>query len=76
MGEDSIISSTSKNKEIIFHIRFHILPNIMLTQTNSKRNIILKTKIIKYGYLNQIKIYFWRKVYLLIKTFLKKQNKL
>ena len=28
MGEDSIISSTSKNKEIVFHIRFHILPNI------------------------------------------------
>ena len=23
MGEDSIISSTSKNKELVFHIRFH-----------------------------------------------------
>ncbi len=44
VGEDSIISSTSKNKEIIFHIRFHIMPNINITQTNSKRNIILKTK--------------------------------
>ena len=44
MGEDSIISSTSKNKEIVFHIRFHILPNIILTQTNNKKNIILKTK--------------------------------
>jgi len=43
-GEDSIISSTSKNKEVIFHIRFHILPNINITQTNSKRNVILKTK--------------------------------
>jgi len=43
-GEDSIISSTSKNKEIIFHIRFHILPDINITQTNSKKNIILKTK--------------------------------
>ena len=44
MGEDSIISSTSKNKEAVFHIRFHILPDINITQTNSKRNIILKTK--------------------------------
>ena len=41
-GEDSIISSVSKNKEIIFHIRFHILPYVNITQTNSKRNIILK----------------------------------
>ena len=44
VGEDSIISSTSKNKEVIFHIRFHILPSINITQTNSKRIIILKTK--------------------------------
>ena len=43
-GEDSIISATSKNENIIFHIRFHILPNISITQTNSKKNIILKTK--------------------------------
>ena len=43
-GEDSIISSTSKNKEIIYHIRFHIMPNINITQTNSRKNIILKTK--------------------------------
>ncbi len=43
-GEDSIISSISKNREVIFHIRFHILPNINITQTNSKKSIILKTK--------------------------------
>ena len=43
-GEDSIISSTSKNKEVVFHIRFHILPNILITQTNNKRSIILKTE--------------------------------
>jgi len=43
-GEDSIISSTSKNREVIFHVRFHILPNINITQTNSKKKIILKTK--------------------------------
>ncbi len=43
-GEDSIISSISKNKEIVFHIRFHILPNILITQTNNKRSVILKTE--------------------------------
>ena len=43
IGEDSIISSTSQNKEIVYHIRFHILPNINITETNSKRSIILKT---------------------------------
>ena len=43
MGEDSIISATSNNREVIFHIRFHILPNINVTQTNSRKNIILKT---------------------------------
>ncbi len=44
IGEDSIISATSKNKEVIFHIRFHILPDINITQTNSKKNIIFKTR--------------------------------
>ena len=44
LGEDSIISATSKNKEVVFHIRFHILPDINITETNSKKNIILKTK--------------------------------
>ncbi len=43
-GEDSIISSTSKSKELVFHIRFHIFPNILITQTNNKRSIILKTE--------------------------------
>ena len=42
-GVDSIISAISKNKEVIFHIRFHILPNINITKTNSKKSIILKT---------------------------------
>ena len=44
IGEDSIISATSKNKEVIFHIRFHVLPDINITQTNSKKNIIFKTR--------------------------------
>ncbi len=43
-GEDSIISSTSKNKELVFHIRFHILHNVLITQTNNKRSVILKTE--------------------------------
>ena len=43
MGVDSIISATSTNKEIVFHIRFHILPTINITKTNSKKSIILKT---------------------------------
>ena len=43
-GEDSIISSTSQNKEIVYHIRFHILPNILITQTNNKKSVILKTR--------------------------------
>jgi len=43
-GEDHIISSISKNYEVIFHIRFHIMPNINITETNNKRGIILKTK--------------------------------
>ncbi len=42
-GEDLIISSISKNKEVIYHIRFHVLPNINITQTNSKKSVILKT---------------------------------
>ena len=43
MGVDSIISATSTNKEVVFHIRFHILPTINITKTNSKKSIILKT---------------------------------
>tara|TARA_Y100001970_G_scaffold166351_1_gene203442 strand:- start:6657 stop:8207 length:1551 start_codon:yes stop_codon:yes gene_type:complete len=44
VGEDSIISATSLNREIVYHIRFHIIPGITITETNSKKNIILKTK--------------------------------
>ena len=43
-GEDHIISSIPKNQEVLFHIRFHIMPNINITETNKKRGIILKTK--------------------------------
>ena len=43
-GEDHIISSISKNHEVVFHIRFHIMPNINITETNNKKGVILKTK--------------------------------
>jgi len=43
-GEDHIISSIPKNQEVLFHIRFHIMPNINITETNKKRVVILKTK--------------------------------
>ncbi len=43
-GEDHIISSVSKNQEVVFHIRFHIMPNINILETNKKRSVILKTE--------------------------------
>ena len=43
-GEDHIISSIPKNYEAFYHIRFHIMPSISITETNKKRSIILKTK--------------------------------
>lgn len=43
-GEDHIISSIPKNKDIVFHIRFHIMPDINITETNKKQFIILQTK--------------------------------
>ena len=43
-GEDSIISTIAKNPKEIFHIRFHLMPNITATQTNNRKNVILKTK--------------------------------
>ncbi len=43
-GEDNIISALPKNQEIVFHIRFHLLPSINITETNKKQIMILKTK--------------------------------
>ena len=43
-GEDHIISSIPKNNEVVFHIRFHIMPDINITETNKKRIVIIKTK--------------------------------
>ena len=43
-GEDSIISLKSTNSKTVFHIRFHLMPDITTNITKNKKNIILKTK--------------------------------
>ena len=42
--EDSIISLKAKNKKIVYHIRFHLMPDIQTSLTNGKRGLIMKTK--------------------------------
>ena len=29
--------------EVVFHVRFHIMPDINITETNNKRSVIIKT---------------------------------
>ncbi|MDB4860171.1 heparinase II/III-family protein [Alphaproteobacteria bacterium] len=43
-GEDTIISSKSIIKKNVYHIRFHLMPEISTTITENKKNIIVKTK--------------------------------
>ena len=43
-GEDSIISTKKINKKTIYHIRFHLMPNISFNITNNKKGVIIKTK--------------------------------
>ena len=43
-GEDTIISTNSNIEKVVFHIRFHLAPEISTTVTESKRNIIIRTK--------------------------------
>ncbi len=43
-GEDTIISTTSIIKKNVYHIRFHLMPEISTTITENKKNIIIKTK--------------------------------
>ena len=47
-GEDAIISLRNNNDRIIYHIRFHLIDGISYNFTNSKKNVILKTKSKKY----------------------------
>jgi uncharacterized heparinase superfamily protein len=43
-GEDIIISTKSIIEKNVYHIRFHLMPEISTTITKNKKNIILKTK--------------------------------
>ena len=43
-GEDTIISTKSNVEKIVYHIRFHLMPEISTTITESKKNIIIRTK--------------------------------
>ena len=43
-GEDTIISTKSIIEKNVYHIRFHLMPEISTTITENKKNIIIKTK--------------------------------
>jgi len=45
IGEDSFISYKDIVGRLIFHIRFHLAEGMTFNFTNSKKNIILKTKL-------------------------------
>ncbi len=45
IGEDSFISYKDVNTRLIFHIRFHLAEDMTFNFTNSKKNIILRTKL-------------------------------
>ena len=45
VGEDSFISYKDNNERLIFHIRFHLADEMSFNFTNSKKNVILKTKL-------------------------------
>ena len=43
-GEDTIISTKSTIEKNVYHIRFHLMPEILTTITENKKNVIVKTK--------------------------------
>ena len=43
-GEDTIISTKSNIEKNVFHIRFHLMPDISTTITKNMKNVIIKTK--------------------------------
>ena len=43
-GEDTIISTKSIIEKNVYHIRFHLMQEILTTLTENKKNIIIKTK--------------------------------
>ena len=44
-GEDSLILYKNIDSRLIYHIRFHMVDDVTFNFTNSKKNIILKTKL-------------------------------
>ncbi|PPR48018.1 MAG: hypothetical protein CFH19_00107 [Alphaproteobacteria bacterium MarineAlpha5_Bin9] len=44
-GVDQIIPIIIKGKNTIYHIRFHLTPNCQCLLTNSKKSVIIKTKL-------------------------------
>ena len=43
-GEDTIISARSNVDKTVFHIRFHLMPEISTTVTENRKSVILKTR--------------------------------
>jgi uncharacterized heparinase superfamily protein len=43
-GEDTIISTKSNVEKNVYHIRFHLMPEISTTMTKNLKNVIIKTK--------------------------------
>ncbi len=43
-GKDTIISTKSSIEKNVYHIRFHLMPEISSSITENKKNIIIKTK--------------------------------
>ncbi len=43
-GEDTIMSSKTSVEKTVYHIRFHLMPEISTTVTKNKKNIIIRTK--------------------------------
>ena len=43
-GKDTIMPIKLNSKKIIYSIRFHLMPDIQISLTNSKKKVILKTK--------------------------------
>jgi len=43
-GEDTIISTKSNIQNNVYHIRFHLMPEVSTTITENKKNIIIRTK--------------------------------
>ena len=43
-GDDTIISTKSNLEKVIYHVRFHLMPEISTTITKNMKNVIIKTK--------------------------------